>query len=60
MVKNINLFNYKNTVQFTKNKFFFDIFIEYYNYNNTFAKFAIATVRENSLMVKPQSSKLLL
>lgn len=60
MVKNITLFNYKNTVQFTKNKFFFDIIIEYYNYNNTFAKFAIATARENSLMVKPQSSKLLL
>ena len=58
MIKNINLFNYRNTAQFTKNKFFFDIFFGYFNYNNNFTKFALASLRKNSLMVKPQSSKL--
>lgn len=38
MVKNITLFNYKNTTQFTKNKFFFDIFFGFYLYRNNFAK----------------------
>lgn len=62
MVKNINLFNYKNTSQFTQNKFFFDILFGFYLHgnNNNFIRVALATVRENSLMVKPQSSKLLI
>lgn len=38
MVKNINLFNYKNTSMFTKNKFFFDIYFTYIGYSNNFAK----------------------
>lgn len=42
MVKNINLFNYKNTTQFAKNKFFFDILFGFYMYRNNFAKTSLA------------------
>lgn len=38
MVKNINLFNYKNTSAFAKNKFFFDILFTYLGYSNKFAQ----------------------
>lgn len=38
MIDIINLFNYKNTNNFTKNKKFYDIFINFYNYNNNFKK----------------------
>lgn len=38
MIKNITLFNYKNTVQWTKNKFFYDIIISFYLYENKFSK----------------------
>lgn len=40
MIKNITLFNYKNTVQWTKNKFFYDIIINFYLYENKFSKVA--------------------
>lgn len=40
MIKNITLFNYKNTVQWTKNKFFYDIIINFYLYENKFSKIA--------------------
>lgn len=40
-VKNISLFNYKNTTQFTANNFFFDIFIKYYTRHNLFSKFSL-------------------
>lgn len=58
MVKNITLFNYKNTTQFTKHKFFFDILYGFFLYKNLFTKLGIELVRENSLKVKLQSSKL--
>lgn len=58
MVKNINLFNYKNTSNFTRNKFFFDIIFTYLGYSNNFAEVGLAIAWENSLMVKLQSSKL--
>lgn len=38
MINNITLFNYKNTNNFTNNKKFYDIFINFYNYNNNFKK----------------------
>lgn len=38
MIKNITLFNYKNTTQWTKNKFFYDIIINFYLYKNKFSK----------------------
>ena len=44
MIKNINLFNYKNGTQFTKNKFFFDIFVKFYMYKNIYATASIAIV----------------
>jgi len=34
MLKNILIFNYKNTIQFSKNNFFFDILIKYYFFKN--------------------------
>lgn len=40
MIKNITLFNYKNTIQWTKNKFFYDIIINFYLYENKFSKIA--------------------
>jgi hypothetical protein len=44
MVKNINLFNYKNSTQFTKNKFFFDIFFGFYIYQNTYARASLSLI----------------
>ena len=60
MVKNITLFNYKNTSVFAKSKFFFDILFNHWGYSNTFAHVGLSIARENSLMVKLQSSKLLI
>lgn len=40
MIKNITLFNYKNTIQWTKNKFFYDIIINFYLYENKFSNIA--------------------
>lgn len=60
MVKNINIFNYKNTTQFTKNSYFYDILISTYYDKNNFTKTSLFLARENSLTVKLQSSKLLL
>lgn len=59
-IKNINLFNYKNTSQYSNNKVFFDILFSFYYKNNYFFKSTVVNLRENSLMVKLQSSKLLL
>lgn len=60
MINNITLFNYKNTSSFTKNKNFYDILVNFYNYQNNFKKLSYNTynIWENSLMVKLQSSKL--
>ena len=38
MINNITLFNYKNTSSFTKNKNFYDILVNFYNYQNNFKK----------------------
>lgn len=45
MVKNITLFNYKNTSQFVKNKFFFDIIFSYYTYENNYARVSLAIAK---------------
>ncbi len=45
MVKNINLFNYKNTSSYTNNKFFFDILFTYLGYTNKFALVGLVTVK---------------
>ena len=45
MIKNITLFNYKNTTQFTKNKFFFDIIFLFYNYENNYAQINLAIAK---------------
>lgn len=45
MVKNITLFNYKNTSQFVKNKFFFDIIVNYYTYENNYARVSLAIAK---------------
>jgi hypothetical protein len=37
MIKNVNIFNYKNTTKFSKNKFFYDLIINFYIYKNLFA-----------------------
>ncbi len=58
MVKNITLFNSKNTTKFSKNTQFFNIILYFYYKNTNFTKIALSTVRENSLTVKLQSSKL--
>lgn len=44
MVKNITIFNYKNTSQFVKNKFFFDTLFGYYNYKNSFAQVGLIVI----------------
>ena len=61
MITNITIFNYKNTTKFSINSFFYDILLNYYYKSLNFNKIVVKyTIRENSLMVKPQSSKLLL
>lgn len=45
MIKNITLFNYKNTTQFTKNKFFFDIIFSFYQYKNNYAQVNLAIAK---------------
>lgn len=44
MIKNITLFNYKNTIQWTKNKFFYDIIINFYLYENKFSKIVYSSL----------------
>lgn len=44
MINNITLFNYKNTSSFTKNKNFYDILVNFYNYQNNFKKLSYNTL----------------
>lgn len=44
MIKNITLFNYKNTVKWTSNKFFYDIIISFYLYENKIFNIAYNTI----------------
>ena len=60
MIKIITLFNSKNTNNLNNNSLISDI-LNYFLYkNNLYNKGLLQYARENSLMVKPQSSKLLL
>lgn len=45
MISNITLFNYKNTNNFTKNKKFYDLFINFYLYKNSFKKISYVVLR---------------
>lgn len=45
MISNITLFNYKNTNNFTKNKKFYDLFINFYLYKNNFKKISYVVLR---------------
>lgn len=40
MIKNITLFNYKNSVSFTSNKFFFDIFYSFFYNKKNFIEYS--------------------
>lgn len=42
MVKNITLFNYKNSTNFTANKFFFDIFYSIFYNKKNFIEYSYA------------------
>lgn len=58
MIKIITLFNYKNTTNFTENSFIGDITSYWLHRNFIYTKIYLNYARENSLMVKLQSSKL--
>ncbi len=60
MIKMITIFNYKNTTNFTENSFVSDIISYWLHRNYLYTRVYLNFARENSLMVKLQSSKLLL